>query len=473
MEEYDVIILGAGPAGLFSAYELIRAVKGWNLKICIIDENKHVGGMGLRTDGKLNFDERIGIELDSLPNTIIEEDISYVREIFENFGLNNFVEDVCNPKPKEYDKKYIDKNRNSIYEKSNEYSVEFIEPNQVHVGSDCLPKIMKKFHEYLEDNGVDIFLDTKVYDIVKYINIFRMNATHIQKLGKKELINALHFKSKYLIVCPGRNGAKWFRSISDDLKISYEHKSIDVGIRVETHFGIMNQVNDFCYDPKFIYRTKCHGDKVRTFCNNPNGYVVLEKGIKFEDDESLKCVNGHAYKNKKSNNTNFSILVTTMLTEPYEDMVEFGKTIMESTYRVGGGKPIVQRLGDLMRGSRSTVKDFNNPLRGFDFVYPTLDIEKDVTPGDLHLCYYSRFVNDIKEFIGVLDNIIPGLGHPSTLLYAPEVKFWVKYHTENMETTCKNLYVAGDGCGKSRGIVGAALSGVLAADCLLNKMGEG
>ena len=428
---YDIIIIGAGPAGLFVANELSSK----NLNILIIDKKSYVGGSGAITDGKLNLSYEIGMDLEELKLDKEEalKKINYIDKIFVKYGADKKLYGVEEEKI------------NFWKEKALKYGINLIASKQRHMGSDNTFKIIKKFQKDLENKGIKFLLKTKVGNI-------KINK-NFEIYTSKE-----NFESKYLIVAPGRSGAYWFREQAKKLNIKSMYGAIDVGVRVEVKSNIYKNITDIIYDPKFILRSHCHGDKVRTFCTNPNGRVKIE-------ENSFKLINGDALKKYKTNNTNFAILTTLTLTKPIADTKEYGINLIKFALLAGGGKPIIQRYGDLKRGSRSKVETFFSKERGYDNLKPTLKLIKDVVPADISLAYPDRIVNNIKEMIELLDEFIPGIANPETLIYAPEVKFYdTKYETNKyLETNIKNLYVAGDGVGKSRGIVGAALNGILVA----------
>ena len=445
---YDVIIVSAGPAGLFAADRLANE----DYQVLVVDERKSAGGSGTLTDGKLVYHPKITMDLNELK--ISEEKAKEIMEYIDG----KFLEYGADPNTGNGDQASLDK----IIERSSRYNVDFIVGKQRHMGTDNTPKIIRRFREDLENKGIEFKLGTKVENITKGSQTKYQVNTENGPIG-----------CEYLIVGPGRSGAYWMRNQAGKLGITHNLGAIDVGVRVELAASTFDPITDVSYDAKFHYNTLCHGDKVRTFCVNPHGFVTAEprqNAIEY-DDKLLRPVNGHSFKRKKSDNTNFAILSTITMTKPYADTTELGRNMVVSAYRAGGWKPLAQRWGDLKRGSRSKHETFLDSSRGFDRVIPTMSLDK-ITPGDLNLAYYGRFVDNIKEFIEVLDNIVPGTAHPSTLLYAPEVKFYdTKYSTigDTLETNVENIFVTGDGAGKSRGIVGAGLTGILAAEGIINK----
>ncbi|MBT3395094.1 NAD(P)-binding protein [archaeon] len=444
---YDVIIVGAGPAGLFAAKILSKK----KLKTLIIDERSIPGGAGALTDGKLIFDNRIGMELDEL--SIDEEKANSIIHYIENYFLKLGV-------PPEVSG--IDAVRGEkIRKRAAKYGLNFILSKSRHMGTDNAHKIMKKFKEELGLRGVDFLMNTRVEKVNNEKKGFVVSTNHKKK-----------FDSKYLLVCPGRGGSHWWRKQADKLGIKYKHGPIQMGVRVELPVETLKPITDVSYDAKFLFKSLSHNDGVRTFCVCPGGFVTLEppqNGIPYRG-KMLQPVNGHALSKMKSKNTNFAILVTLPLTKPESDPKEYIIRSVINTYENGGGKPIAQRWGDLIRGSRSKKETFDSVARGYDRVKSTMNTE--FTPGDISIAYPERFYSAIKEMIIQLDKIIPGVAHPSTILYIPEVKLCdTVYLTlkDTNETSVNNLFVAGDGAGKSRGIVGAGVAGILAAEGIIKK----
>jgi hypothetical protein len=258
----------------------------------------------------------------------------------------------------------------------------------------------------------------------------------------------------YLLVAPGRFGMMWLAEQANKLGVKSHYGPIDIGVRIEVKSEIMNEICEIQRDPKFHIYTKTHDDHIRTFCTNHEGYIVMEA---YED--GTVGVNGHSYMNKKSRNSNFAFLNRVNLTQPLEDSTRFGKAIANIATTLGGGKPIIQRLRDLRKGRRSTEKRLKKSN-----VIPTLSYNA-ITPGDISLAYPGRLVDNIVEGLDALDKVIPGVASDSTLLYAPEVKYSAKEIEVNddLETAIPNLFVAGDGAGLTRGIVAAAVTGLIAA----------
>jgi uncharacterized FAD-dependent dehydrogenase len=333
----------------------------------------------------------------------------------------------------------------NLQRKAAAVGVKFIPIPQIHIGSDNAPKVIQKFKTHLETKGVTFLLNKRVNSIE----------------GNQLLLNdGTNLPFKYVILAPGRSGADWLAKETERLGIQTRYQPIDIGMRVEVPAVVMDPIISVEQDPKFHIYPDTYDDFVRTFCVNHRGFVVQEVY------DSLIGVNGHAMEKKKTENTNFALLVKIELTEPLENTTDYGRTIAAQTTTLGGGKPLIQRLGDLESGHRSTWERLK---RGN--VKQTL---LNVTPGDISMALPHRIVTDILEALEKLDSVMPGVSSPSTLLYAPEIKFSANRVVTNqfLETTKKNLYVAGDGAGLSNGLVTAAATGILAAKGILVKNSE-
>lgn len=453
-EMTDVIIFGAGPAGLFAAEEIAKnsdlSVKVFERGGPILDRDcpaadtseciecqpcdvmQGMGGAGGLSDGTLNLSPFIGGDLTNLVNRRrAEEIIDYIDSIFQEYGAPNQMYGGENPKNED------------LARKAAAGDVKFIPIKQRHIGSENLPGIIESFKKDIEDRGVEFCLNSQVEEIEK----------------DGVIVDGEKIEAKYIIAAPGRSGAIWFSKQAEKLGLSISHGAIDIGVRVEVPSIVMEPVVEVSRDPKFHIRTKTFDDFVRTFCTNHEGFVVEEKY------ENHVGVNGHSFRNKKSENTNFAFLSRVKLTEPVTDTTAYGGSIGNLATTIGGGKPVVQRLGDLRNGQRSTDGRIER-----SHVDPTL---KSVTPGDISMALPGRIVTNLKEGLEQLDNVIPGVASNSTLLYAPEVKLYAMEVdvNENMETDIENLFVAGDGAGLSRDIINSSATGILAARGVLEKEG--
>jgi uncharacterized FAD-dependent dehydrogenase len=457
--EYDVLIVGAGPAGMFAADELAgrksvlvidqgrdideRECKMKRRGICThcdpCDIMCGVGGAGTYSDGTLNLRPDIGGDLAEQTGDpeYAWELVDHVDKVFVRYGAP---EQLYIPKGDQVEQ---------LKRKAAAFGARFIEITQRHMGSDNAPKVIANFEKDLKDRGAEFLFDTMVEDLIIE------NGVCIGVILK----DGGQIKSRFTIIAPGRVGAKWVDEIVKKHEIRAKYAPIDVGVRVEVPGIIMDPITKINRDPKFHIQTKTYDDFVRTFCTNEHGFVVKE------EYEGFIATNGHSLRNLQSENTNFAFLVRVELTEPMENTVRYGRSIAKLATTIGGGKPVLQRMGDLRRGRRSTEERLKK-----NSVINTL---KDITPGDISMALPHRIVTDIKEGLEVLNEIIPGVASDSTLLYAPEVKFYSMQVLvdRNMETSVGNLFAAGDGAGLSRDIVNAAATGVIAARGILKKGG--
>ncbi|KUO41255.1 MAG: FAD-dependent oxidoreductase [Hadesarchaea archaeon DG-33-1] len=451
----DVLIIGAGPAGLFAAHELSgksklsvlvvdigreigkRACPAVETGKCIRCEPCHimcgVGGAGGMSSGTLNLRHDIGGKLSELAGSVPKAE-KLVKEVDAVFLEHGAPKEVHVVQSEEVER---------LMRRSAAAGVRFIPILQRHIGSEYLPDVITSFKRKLERQGVKFMLNAKV-----------------ERVRKGEVtIRGKRIKAKYILAAPGRVGAVWFAEQARTLNIKLTHSAIDVGVRVELPAVVMEPVIKVSHDPKFHITTKTFDDFVRTFCVNDRGFVMEER---YDD---YVGVNGHSLRVKKSTNTNFAFLTRVGLTQPVTDTTAYGRSIAYLATTIGGGRPLLQRLGDLRRGRRST---WDRVGRGH--VKPTL---RSVTPGDISMALPGRIVTDIIEGLECLDIVIPGVASDSTLLYAPEVKLYAMKIAvdENMQTSVPNLFVAGDGAGLSRGIITAAATGLLAARGIVHKAG--
>lgn len=461
---YDVIIVGAGPAGLFAAYELITNNK--KLKIAILDRGNDVktrvcpmnklgipcqncnpcnilsgyGGAGTFSDGKLNYIHKLGKS--DLTKYMTESEamklIDETEEIFNKFKMDAEVYPSNMDEAKEIRKKVAIAGAKLLIIK------------QKHLGSDHLPEYIDGICTFLKEKGVELIDRCDVLDITT-----ENENSHelICKLKGKDKT----YKAKKVIVAPGRTGAKWIQELADKYKIPYYSQSIEIGVRVEVRKDIMEELTNVIYDPTIFIKTKTYSDEIRTFCTNPGGFVAKENYYGYI------CVNGHALKDIKSNNTNFAFISKVNLTEPVTNTRLYGESIARIANVLGDGKPIIQSLKDLRNGRRSEWHRLNK-----GFIEPTL---KDCVAGDLALVMPHRIITNILEGLETLDKIIPGVNNDDTLLYGPEIKFFSNEIETNNDFKLENdnIYFVGDGAGKAGNIVTAAATGLIAARDIIKK----
>ncbi len=459
---YDVVIIGAGPAGLFAAYELIT--KNKKLKIAILDRGFKVsrrvcpmnrdgvpcqncnpcailsgyGGAGTFSDGKLNFIPKLG-----------KSDLTKYMSESESYKLIDETELIFNKF--NMDAEIYPSNREEAEEIKKQVAIsgaKLLLIKQKHLGSDHLPEYIDGICKFLEENGVVLLDKCNVSDV-----------TTINE-NKHEIIynKTKKITAKKVIIAPGRTGAKWIQELADKYNIPYLSQSIEIGVRVEVRKDIMEDITNVIYDPTIFIKTKTYGDEIRTFCTNPGGFVAKENYYGYI------CVNGHALKEIKSNNTNFAFISKVNLTEPVTNTRLYGESIARIANVLGDGKPIIQSLKDLKSGRRSEWHRINK-----GFIEPTL---KDCVAGDLALVLPHRIITNILEGLETLDKIIPGVNNDDTLLYGPEIKFFSnEIETDNkFKLKDDNIYFVGDGAGKAGNIVTAAATGLVAARDILKNI---
>ena len=462
---YDVLIVGGGPAGLFAAYELIE--KNSKLKIMMLDKGKLAenricpmnknkvkctncnpcsilsgyGGAGTFSDGKLNFIPKLG---KSNLFKYMDKDEAYkliddTEKIFNKFNMDS---DIY---PSNMDEAL------NLQHKIAKTGANLLIIKQKHLGSDKLPQYIKGFTDYLKDKGVEILENANVSD-VKSIQ------KDLHEVTYEKNKNKVTIQCKNVVIAPGRTGAKWIQELADNYKIPYISQSIEIGVRVEVRKEIMEEICSVIYDPTIFIKTETYGDEIRTFCTNPGGFVAKENYYGYI------CVNGHALKDIKSNNSNFAFISKVNLTEPATNTRQYGESIARIANVLGDGKPIIQTLRDLKQGRRSTIHRIEK-----SFISPTL---RDCVAGDLALILPHRIIINILEGLKKLDEIIPGVNNDETLLYGPEIKFFSNeiITNNNMKLDDFDVYFIGDGAGKAGNIVTAAATGLIAArDILKNR----
>lgn len=453
---YDVIIVGAGASGIFTAYELTKTnpdvkvlmiEKGHSLerRVCPIDGDKikscihckvcnimnGYGGAGSLSDGKYNITNNFGGEL-----------YKYVgRE--KAIELMEYVDKVlCSMGGAEA--KLYSTHNSQLKGKALQHDLHLLDAKVRHLGTDRNVVIMGNIYKYLSDK-IEMIFDTEVSEIGKTGSGFSV-AT-----------NRETYEGKTLVLATGRSGSKWVSTMCSKMGVTTESNRVDIGVRVELPAEVFEHITKEVYESKIVYKTSKYGDMVRTFCMNPHGEVVSE------NTNGIITVNGHSYSDPKlhTDNTNFALLVANHFTEPFKDSNEYGESIAKLSNMLGGGV-IVQRFGDLVKGRRT-----NERRMGKSFTIPTLK----ATPGDLSLVIPKRQLDDIIEMIYALNNIAPGTANEDTLLYGVEVKFYnSKVDVDNnLETCIKDLYVLGDASGVTHSLSQASASGVYLARILGEK----
>ncbi|MGN0385115.1 MAG: NAD(P)/FAD-dependent oxidoreductase [Lachnospiraceae bacterium] len=454
--KYDVIIVGAGPGGIFSAYELVKKMPDLKIAVfeagnelekrkCPIDGEKikscincktcaimnGFGGAGAFSDGKYNITNDFGGTLyEYIGKQKAIELMEYVDRINVEYGGQ--------------DTRMFSTAGSSFKKVCMQNKLTLLEASVRHLGTDINYVVLENLYAMLKEK-VDFYFNEPVRKV------------EILEDGYRVYTDKQEAEGTQCIISVGRSGSKWMEEVCRDLHIPTKSNRVDIGVRVEIPAVIFEHITDELYESKIVYRTEKFEDKVRTFCMNPHGIVVNE------NTNGIVTVNGHSFEDpeKKTNNTNFALLVAKHFSEPFRDSNGYGESIAKLSNMLGGGV-IVQRFGDLERGRRSTRQRIEEGT-----VRPTLN----ATPGDLSLVLPKRILDGIIEMIYALDKIAPGMANDDTLLYGVEVKFYnmeVELD-ENLETNHKGLYVIGDGSGVTHSLSHASASGVYVADHIMSR----
>ncbi len=453
----DIVIVGAGPAGIFTALELVR--RGNRHKILIVEKGQAIenrrcpknktnrcvnckpychittgfSGAGAFSDGKLSLSYEVGGDLPSLIGADLAQDIiHYADSIYLEFGADTHIEGIDNSEEvKEIRKRAI------------QAGLKLVDCPIRHLGTEKAQEIYLAIENYLRDNGVEMLFGYECTNII-------LEGSHCHGVcitnGKQEV----EVRAKHTVIATGRRGADWLEKICAEHNIAHQPGTVDIGVRVEVRNEVMETVNKALYESKLIGYPRPFKNKVRTFCQNPGGFVSQEN---YDDD--LAVVNGHSYKELKSNNTNLAILCSHNFNEPFNQPIAYAQKVGELTNMLGAGHILVQRFGDILDGKRTWQKELSQSnLR------PTLP---DAVAGDITAAMPYRAMINIINFIQAVDHVVPGFASYETLLYSPELKFYSNRirMDENLDTNVSGLHCLGDSSGWTRGLMMASVMGVL------------
>ncbi len=476
-EKYDIIVVGMGPSSIFCAYELIKLNK--HKRILLIDQGRRVedrycpiekekkcvhckpvcsitngfSGAGAFSDGKLSLynaeddDIYVGGSLHKfigVPKT--KELIDYADKIYLDFGADKKLEGT------QYQEEI-----SVISKRAKKEGIQLINIPIRHLGTEKSHEVYGRLEKYIEQNGIDMMFNTNVADIIIEDGTIKGVKVKDSKYIDDENHELDTIYADKVVLAIGRKGANWLSDMCTKYNINTESGIVDIGIRYELPDEIMSDINKYMYEAKFIGRVGPFRDKVRTFCQNPSGFVSAEVY-----DNGLTLVNGHSYKERKSTNTNLAILVSHNFTHPFNQPIRYGRNVAQNLNDLGAGNIVVQRLGDIYRGKRTWDYELAK-----NTVIPTL---KSAVAGDITFALGYRTMVSILEFIRAIDKVVEGFANPDNLLYAPEIKFYSnKVKIDNQfETNIKGLYCIGDGCGMTRGLMMASCSGIQMARTLTN-----
>jgi uncharacterized protein len=453
MKNYDVIVIGGGPAGIFAALELCQSP---DLKILLIEKGKDIigrrcpvrdtgstcvscrpcnlvcglGGAGAFSDGKLVLSSEVGGHLaEYLGKDSAAKLIKYVDDLYVKFGASKKVFGG-------------DGAVAEIGRKAEQVGLRLVHTPVRHMGTENCYSVLKAMEDYLSPK-IELKLSIMASEIIADKGVVKGVRTE----------DGEEYRCKYLVLAPGREGADWLSHEAERLHMTMNINPVDIGVRVEVPFEVMKELTDVLYEVKLEYTSQSFKDRIRTFCMCPAGEVIMEST---GGTDPVVTVNGHSYAGHKSPNTNFALLVSTDFTSPFHEPIAYGKYLAKLANFLGGGV-LVQRFGDLLDGHRSTVERIKQGK-----VEPTL---KSATPGDLSFALPFRHLTGLIEMLMAMDKLIPGVASPDTLMYGIEVKFYSfrPRLSACMETEVRNMFAVGDGTGVSRGLVQASASGLVAA----------
>ncbi len=454
----DVVIIGAGPAGIFTALEMIK--KGSKKSIMIVEKGQPVekrhcpkdktkscvnckpychittgfSGAGAFSDGKLSLCYEVGGDLPMLIGEKKAQDtIDYADGIYLEFGADTHIEGISNSKEVK-----------EIRMRAIQAGLKLVDCPIRHMGTEKAQSIYYAIEQFLLENGVEIIFGYECYDII--LEDGTCKGVHLRSSKGDEMT----VEADSTVIATGRRGADWLEKICAEYDIAHQPGTVDIGVRVEVRNEIIEKVNEVLYESKLIGYPQPFKNKVRTFCQNPGGFVSQENY-----DNDLAVVNGHSYKDIKSNNTNLAILVSHNFSHPFNQPIEYAKKVGELTNMLGDNKILVQRFGDILDGKRTWEKELSQSN-----VKPTLP---DAVAGDITAAMPYRAMMNIINFIKAVDHVVPGFASTETLLYSPELKFYsnrVKMD-EKFNTNVKGLHCLGDSSGWTRGLMMASVMGVL------------
>ena len=453
----DVIIVGAGPAGIFTALEMVK--KGSDKKIVIVEKGQAVenrrcpkhktqqcvnckpychittgfSGAGAFSDGKLSLSSEVGGDLPNLiGDDVAQETINYADQIYLEFGADEHVEGIGNSEEVK-----------DIRKRAIQAGLKLVDCPIRHMGTEKAQEIYFAIEQYLVNNGVELMFGFECTDLIMEGN----ECKGVYITNGKESHEIL---GEHTVVATGRRGADWLEKICAEHNIAHQPGTVDIGVRVEVRNEVIEKVNKVLYESKLIGYPKPFKNKVRTFCQNPGGFVSQENY-----DNDLAVVNGHSYKELKSNNTNLAILCSHNFSEPFNQPIAYAQKVGELTNMLGAGHILVQRFGDILDGKRTWPKELvQSNLK------PTLP---DAVAGDITAAMPYRAMMNIINFIQAMDHVVPGFAATETLLYSPELKFYsnrVKMD-KDFNTSVKGLHCLGDSSGWTRGLMMASVMGVL------------